>query len=175
MRWHGHLDRARASARRNALRTGRAQAHRGNDRRHVVRAGSSNETEVTVTYDVTSLSPDGTVFVKELEATFDAFLDEWRDDIIALASVREAREAGINATRRPRVQRSPLRSGSTPWPEAPRDRPEQRGYGDSWNPRSSKAAGRCSECVRGRLPLLEALRDEPGPLLLAPAVQHLEV
>jgi hypothetical protein len=44
---------------------------------------SSNETEVTVTYDVTSLSPDGTVFVKELEATFDAFLDEWRDDIIA--------------------------------------------------------------------------------------------
>src|SRR5439155_18987660 len=35
--------------------------------------------------------------------------------------------------------------------------------------------GRCSECVRGRLPLPEALRDELGPLLLAPAVQHLEV
>ena len=35
--------------------------------------------------------------------------------------------------------------------------------------------GRCSECVRGRLPLPEALRDELGPLLLAPALQHLEV
>src|SRR5687767_10359771 len=35
--------------------------------------------------------------------------------------------------------------------------------------------GRRSECVRGRLPLPEALRDELGPLLLAPAVQHLEV
>src|SRR5436305_6438143 len=35
--------------------------------------------------------------------------------------------------------------------------------------------GRCSECVRGRFPLPEALRDELGPLLLAPAVQHLEV
>jgi hypothetical protein len=44
---------------------------------------SASETEVTVTYDVTSLGPEGTVFVKELEASFDAFLDEWRDDIIA--------------------------------------------------------------------------------------------
>jgi hypothetical protein len=35
--------------------------------------------------------------------------------------------------------------------------------------------GWCSECVRGRLPVLEALRDELGPLFLAPAVQHLEV
>jgi uncharacterized membrane protein YraQ (UPF0718 family) len=35
--------------------------------------------------------------------------------------------------------------------------------------------GRCSECVRGRLPLPEAPRDELGALLLAPAVQHLEV
>jgi hypothetical protein len=35
--------------------------------------------------------------------------------------------------------------------------------------------GRCSERVRGRLPLPEALRDELGPLLLAPAVKHLEV
>ncbi len=33
----------------------------------------------------------------------------------------------------------------------------------------------CSEGVRGRLPLPEALRDEPGALLFAPAVQHLEV
>ena len=42
----------------------------------------------------------------------------------------------------------------------------------------SSGAGRtqrCSERVRGRLPLPEALRDELGPLLLAPAVQHLEV
>src|SRR5688572_7187366 len=35
--------------------------------------------------------------------------------------------------------------------------------------------GRCSECVRGRLPLPEALRDQLGALLLAPAVQHLKV
>jgi hypothetical protein len=35
--------------------------------------------------------------------------------------------------------------------------------------------GRCSECVRGRLPFPEALGDELGALLLAPAVQHLEV
>ena len=40
---------------------------------------------------------------------------------------------------------------------------------------SAAKRGRCSECVRGRLPLPEALRDELGPLLLAPAVQHLEV
>jgi CBS-domain-containing membrane protein len=36
-------------------------------------------------------------------------------------------------------------------------------------------SGRCSECVRGRLPLPEALRDELGPLPLTPALQHLEV
>jgi hypothetical protein len=35
--------------------------------------------------------------------------------------------------------------------------------------------GGLSECVRGRLPLPEALRDELGVLLLASAVQHLEV
>ena len=35
--------------------------------------------------------------------------------------------------------------------------------------------GPCSECVRGRLPLPEALRDEFGALILAPALQHLEV
>src|SRR5262249_38952023 len=34
---------------------------------------------------------------------------------------------------------------------------------------------RRSECVRGRLPLLEALLDELSPFLLASAVQHLEV
>jgi hypothetical protein len=35
--------------------------------------------------------------------------------------------------------------------------------------------GGCSEYVRGRLPLSEALRDELGPLLPAPALQHLKV
>ena len=44
---------------------------------------SSSETEVTVTYDVTSLSRDGMAFVKELENSFDAFLDSWREEIIA--------------------------------------------------------------------------------------------
>ena len=34
---------------------------------------------------------------------------------------------------------------------------------------------RCSECVRDRRPLPEALRDELGALLLAPAAQQLEV
>jgi hypothetical protein len=41
----------------------------------------------------------------------------------------------------------------------------------SW--RSRDAVG--SEGVRGGLPLLEASRDELRPLLLAPAVQQLEV
>jgi hypothetical protein len=35
--------------------------------------------------------------------------------------------------------------------------------------------GSYSESVRGRLPLQEALRDELSALLLAPAVQHLEI
>ena len=43
---------------------------------------SSDETEVSVTYDVTSLSPDGLAFVNELEASFEAFLDSWRREII---------------------------------------------------------------------------------------------
>jgi hypothetical protein len=37
------------------------------------------------------------------------------------------------------------------------------------------AKRRCSECVRGRLPLAKALRDELSPLLFAPTVQHLQV
>ena len=40
---------------------------------------------------------------------------------------------------------------------------------------ATRPDGRCSECVRGRLPLPETLRDELGALLLAPAIQHLEV
>jgi len=44
-------------------------------------ASSSNETKVSVTYDVTSLSPEGTAFVNELDASFDTFLDSWREEI----------------------------------------------------------------------------------------------
>ena len=58
--------------------------------------------------------------------------------------------------RRRRLRRLQWRGGPPPWVSAAK-------------------RGRCSECVPGRLPLLEALRDELGPLLLAPAVQHLEV
>jgi hypothetical protein len=36
-----------------------------------------------VRYDVTSLGPDGVQFVEELEAGYDAFLDEWRREILA--------------------------------------------------------------------------------------------
>src|SRR6059058_5020114 len=43
---------------------------------------------------------------------------------------------------------------------------------DHW-PRQSTQQD--SECVRGRLPLPEALRDELGPFLLGPALQDLEV
>jgi hypothetical protein len=44
--------------------------------------GSPDETEVTVTYDVTSLSPEGTAFVKDLQAGFDGFLEGWREEIL---------------------------------------------------------------------------------------------
>jgi hypothetical protein len=43
---------------------------------------SHGETEVTVTYDVTSLGPEGAAFVKELEAGYDAFLAHWRVEIL---------------------------------------------------------------------------------------------
>jgi hypothetical protein len=41
------------------------------------------ETRVTVRYDVTSLSPEGVVFVTELEEGYDTFLAEWRGEILA--------------------------------------------------------------------------------------------
>jgi hypothetical protein len=41
------------------------------------------QTLVTVEYDVTSLGPDGTAFVGELESGFDAFLEGWRHEILA--------------------------------------------------------------------------------------------
>jgi hypothetical protein len=39
-------------------------------------------TDVTVTYDVTSLGPLGHAFVEELQAGYDAFLESWRRDIV---------------------------------------------------------------------------------------------
>jgi hypothetical protein len=47
-----------------------------------------DDTDVTVTYDVTSLSPNGSAFVKELEDSFDAFLGSWHQEIF-VASTRE--------------------------------------------------------------------------------------
>jgi len=44
---------------------------------------SPDETEVTVTYDVTSLGPDGRAFVEELSHQYDAFLEHWREAILA--------------------------------------------------------------------------------------------
>jgi hypothetical protein len=44
---------------------------------------SPDETRVTVRYDVTSLGPHGVRFVEELEAGYDAFLDDWRREILA--------------------------------------------------------------------------------------------
>jgi hypothetical protein len=44
---------------------------------------SEDETHVTVTYDVTSLSEAGTGFVEELSASFDTFLEHWRQHILA--------------------------------------------------------------------------------------------
>jgi hypothetical protein len=44
---------------------------------------SPSVTEVAVTYDVTSLSPEGTAFVTELEASFEDFLEGWRQEILA--------------------------------------------------------------------------------------------
>ena len=41
------------------------------------------ETLVAVRYDVTSLGPEGVAFVEELGAGYDAFMDEWRREILA--------------------------------------------------------------------------------------------
>ena len=38
---------------------------------------------VHVTYDLTSLSPEGEAFVRELAEGYDAFLDDWRREIVA--------------------------------------------------------------------------------------------
>ena len=46
-------------------------------------AASPEETRVTVRYDVTSLGPEGVRYVEEFEEGYDAFLDEWRSEILA--------------------------------------------------------------------------------------------
>jgi hypothetical protein len=47
---------------------------------------------VTVRYDVTSLGRDGVGFVEELESAYDAFLADWRREILA----------GLKVSARPR-------------------------------------------------------------------------
>jgi hypothetical protein len=44
---------------------------------------SDGETEVTVTYDITSLGPDEAEFVERLRDGYDAFLGSWREEIVA--------------------------------------------------------------------------------------------
>jgi len=44
---------------------------------------ATGECLVTVTYDVTSLGPEGAAFVQELQAGFDEFLGHWREQILA--------------------------------------------------------------------------------------------
>lgn len=44
----------------------------------------AGQTRVRVTYDVTSLGPEGAVFVRELEATYDDFLEDWRQRLAGL-------------------------------------------------------------------------------------------
>jgi hypothetical protein len=44
---------------------------------------SGEGTRVTVKYDVTSLGPEGAAFVEEFEPGYDAFMAEWRREIVA--------------------------------------------------------------------------------------------
>jgi len=44
---------------------------------------ADGETQVTVVYDVTPLGPDGAEFVRRLRDGYDAFLDSWREEIVA--------------------------------------------------------------------------------------------
>jgi hypothetical protein len=45
-------------------------------------ASGEDDTEVTVVYDVTSLGPEGSAFVEELSAGYQAFLQSWRHEIL---------------------------------------------------------------------------------------------
>ena len=51
-------------------------------------------TDVAVTYDVTSLSPEGAAFVTELEAGYDAFLESWRQEILASLDLEASPPSG---------------------------------------------------------------------------------
>jgi hypothetical protein len=44
---------------------------------------ADGETQVTVVYDATSLGPDGAEFVQRLRGGYEAFLDGWREEIVA--------------------------------------------------------------------------------------------
>jgi hypothetical protein len=48
---------------------------------------ASAATDVTVVYDVTSLSPDGAAFIEELRAGYDGFLEGWRQEIVGMLGV----------------------------------------------------------------------------------------
>ena len=49
-------------------------------------AAKPDQTRVSITYDVTSLTPERAAFVKELEATYSEFLEDGRQQIITLAA-----------------------------------------------------------------------------------------
>ena len=42
-------------------------------------------TRVRVTYDVTSLGPEGAEFVRELESDYHGFMASWREEILGVA------------------------------------------------------------------------------------------
>ncbi len=44
---------------------------------------ATDETRVTVRYDVTSLGPEGAAFVERFQAGYEAFLEHWRAAIVA--------------------------------------------------------------------------------------------
>ena len=95
----------------------------------------------------------------------------------ATSSSAPAGSAASTSTSSPgRSQRA--RSRSPPPSSSPRRSTSARAAargGSASDRQQPDRASPCSECVRGRLPLPEALRDEVGPLLLVSTVQHLEV
>ena len=71
--------------RENALRYARISPNRiaGTITVICTPSAAENETDVTVTYDITSLGPEGTVFAEELKTGYDEFLAGWRREILA--------------------------------------------------------------------------------------------
>jgi len=45
-------------------------------------AASPNESRITVSYDVTSIGPQGVAFVEELRTGYEPFLKSWRREIV---------------------------------------------------------------------------------------------